>query len=293
LITEPRRRLSGAWGPLLLSSAVLVVWDVLVTVLYFQRPEWFKATNFPFTLFGSAIALFVGFAVNAAYNRWWEARTLWGQVVNSSRSLARQAVVLIDDPAVSTEVVHAQIAYVHALRTSLRGQPLPEEALLRLRPEAAVAVGRASNKPSAVLLAADRGVSRARAAGDVGEISRTQLEESFVALSNAQGGLERIRNTPLPVHYRVLPTLFARVFCLVLPFAVVEDLGWATPVGSGLVGVMFLLAIKVGQDLAEPFRDGVHDIPMTTLCRTIEIDLTQVLGERSPDQLGAVDDVLW
>ena len=272
---------------------MLVLWDVLVTVVYFQRPGWFETANFPFTLFGSAIALFVGFAVNAAYNRWWEARTLWGQVVNSSRSLARQAVVLIDEPTTSEEVVHAQIAYVHALRTSLRGQPLPQEAIARLRPGAVQSVQAATNKPSAVLLAADRAVSRARAAGHVEEISRSQLEESFVALSNAQGGLERIRNTPLPVHYRVLPGLFARVFCVVLPFAVVQDLGWATPIGSGLVGVMFLLAIKVGQDLAEPFRDGVHDIPMTSLCRTIEIDLTQVLGEDSPEQLGAVDDVLW
>ena len=70
---------------------------MLVTALYLDDSTHFEAIDIQFTLFGTVIALFVGFTVNAAYGRWWEARTLWGQVVNSSRSLARQALVLVDE----------------------------------------------------------------------------------------------------------------------------------------------------------------------------------------------------
>jgi ion channel-forming bestrophin family protein len=81
----------------------LLVWDVLVTVLYLSEATHFEAIDIQFTLVGTVIALFVGFTVSASYQRWWEARTLWGQVVNSSRTLARQALVLVDDrPAEAT-----------------------------------------------------------------------------------------------------------------------------------------------------------------------------------------------
>ncbi|MGI3779498.1 MAG: bestrophin family ion channel, partial [Janthinobacterium lividum] len=80
-----------------------------------------------------------------------------------------------------------------------------------------------------------------------------ELGAALVALADAQGGLERVRNTPLPVRYRFLPRFFSRLFCLILPFAVVEDLGRLTPVGPGLVGLMFLMAVQVGDQLGNPF----------------------------------------
>jgi len=288
-----------AWRTLALSVAALLVWDVLVTVLYLNDTTHFEAIDIQFTLFGTVIALFVGFMVNAAYGRWWEARTLWGQVVNSSRSLARQTLVLLDEdapgarPGLPAQVVRHQVAYVHVLRTALRGQPLPVEAGRFLDEGTLTRVDRAVNKPTTVLLESDRLVTEAHRRGMVGELARLELEAAFVALTDAQGGLERIRNTPLPVQYRFLPRFFSRVFCLILPFAVVADLGWLTPVGSGLVGLMFLLAVQIGDQLANPFADDVYDVPMTAITRTIEIDLTQMLGEEPPKQVTPVEQVLY
>ena len=288
-----------AWRSLALSVVVLLVWDVLVTVLYLADVTHFDAIDIQFTLFGTVIALFVGFMVNAAYGRWWEARTLWGQVVNSSRSLARQALVLVDDtgvhatPGLATQVVRNQVAYVHVLRTSLRKQPLPAEAALFLGPARLAELERVTNRPAAVLLDTDRLLSEAHRRGMLGELSRLELEATLVALTDAQGGLERIRNTPLPVQYRFLPRFFSRVFCLILPFAVVEDLGWLTPLGSGLVGLMFLMAVQIGDQLANPFADGVYDVPMTAITRTIQIDLTEMLGDEPPRPVEPVEQVLY
>lgn len=288
-----------AWRTLAVSVSALLVWDVLVTILYQNDSTHFEAIDIQFTLFGTMIALFVGFTVNAAYGRWWEARTLWGQVVNSSRSLARQALVLLDDrgpearAGLGSQVVRNQIAYVHVLRTALRGQPLPDEAGRHLGPERLAQVEAATNRQTAILLDSDRLLTEAHRRSMVGELSRLQLEATLVALTDAQGGLERIKNTPLPVQYRFLPRFFSRLFCVILPFAVVEDLGWLTPVGSGLVGLMFLLAVQIGDQLANPFADSVYDVPMTAIARTIEIDLTEMLGAEPPQQIEPVEQVLY
>jgi putative membrane protein len=299
MITSRVPRTPRAWRSLALPLAALLVWDVGVTVVYLNGWTEFGGIRIQYTIFGTAIALFVGFMVNAAYARWWEARTLWGQVVNSSRSLAREALVLLDPdvpdarPAIPGEVVRAQVAYVHVLRTALRGQELPAEAAVYLPEDVLAQVRSRANRQTAVLTWIGGRVSEACRRGMVGELSALQLEQTLVALTDAQGGLERINNTPMPVQYRFLPRFFARLFCVILPFAVVEDLGWATPIGSGLVGLMFLLAIKIGDELGEPFVDGINDVPMTALCRTIEIDLVQMLDQEPPQQVAPVDHVLW
>ena len=89
------------------------------------------------------------------------------------------------------------------------------------------------------------------------------------------------------MQYRFLPSFFARTFCVILPFAMAQDLRWLTPVGSGLVGMMFLLAVQVGRDLADPFRDQIHDVPMTAITRTIEIDLLETIGGAVPGPGGS------
>ncbi len=288
-----------AWRGLIVPVLLLLVWDIAVTVLYFNEQTHFEGVNIQFTLFGTAIALFIGFTVNAAYARWWEARTLWGQVVNSSRSLARQSLALIDpdvhpDAArISEQLVHNQIAYVHTLRAELRGQPLPEECGRHLGAEDYTVISEAANSANAILLRTDLTISRAHRGGLIGEFSRLELEGTLTVLSDAQGGLERIKKTPLPVQYRFMPRFFSRVFCLILPFAVVADLGWATPIGSGLVGLMFLMAVKIADQLAEPFADNLFDVPMTAITRTIEIDLRQMLGKPAPEPVTPVAEVLY
>lgn len=288
-----------AWRRLLGPVLLMLTWDVAVTVAYMRGWLGFETITIQYTLYGTAVALFLGFMVNAAYARWWEARTLWGSITNHSRNLARQAVTLIDTDApraragLVDELVRAQVAYVHVLRTSLRGQVSPPEFDRYLTADAAERAQAAANRPNAVLNHVGALVTEARKRDMIEQLPRVQMETTLSTLADAQGGLERIKNTPLPVQYRFLPSFFARTFAIVLPLAIVQDLQWLTPIGSGLVGMMYLVAVQVGKDLADPFSDDVHDVPMTAITRTIEIDVLETIGHRPPDKVTPRREVLW
>lgn len=273
----------------------LFVWDVIVTITYYVLP--FTAPSLPLTIFGSALALFLGFRSNSAYQRWWEGRGLWGNMINASRSLARATRNFLPDPEAADmkrRIVMRQIAYVNALRCQLRRQT-PDDEVLRLLPrgEADLALQRV-NVANGILDGTGRRIDEARREGWIDTIQQTQMEAVLVDIANAQGGMERLKNTPLPIQYRFLPTLFTHLFCVLLPIGLVETLKFATPLGSTLAGLMFLAVLKIGDDLVDPFANKMHDLPLTAMCRTIEIDLRQAIGDEAPPPvLPDREGVLW
>ena len=282
--------LSEVWRPLL----GLFVWDVIVTITYYVLP--FHAPALPLTLFGTALALFLGFRDNSAYQRWWESRGLWGLMINASRNLARMARNMLPEPEghdMKRTIVLRQIAYVNALRCQLRKQPAPPEVLRFLsKEEASFALDR-TNIANGLLDGTGRRIDIARRNGWIDTIQQTQFEAILVDIANAQGGMERIKNTPLPNQYRFFPSLFTRLFCVLLPIGLVESLGYATPVGSTIAGLMFLAVLQIGDDLVDPFADTIHDVPLNAMCRTIEIDLLQSIGDPAPEPTKPVKGVLW
>ncbi len=279
--------------------ALLLVWDVLLTLAYVYRPHpEFELPILPMTLLGSALALFLGFRNNNAYNRWWEARTLWGAMVNASRSYGRAVIHLIDIRPESHDLRHAlvmrQVAYVNALRCHLRRQPALEEIRPFLGEGEAEGLKSAANVPNVILNETAALLSDAMRQGWMDSIRRTQIEQLLVDMSNAQGGMERIKNTPLPREYAYFPTLFVQVFCILLPVGLVDSLGIYTPLASTIVGFMMLAMDRIGGDLQDPFENRAHDVPLTSICRTIQIDLEQLCGEPDvPPPVRPVNHVLW
>lgn len=279
------------WKPLTL----LFVWDVIVTATYYLLP--FKAPELPLTLFGSAVALFLGFRTNSAYQRWWEGRGLWGLMINASRSLARATRNFMPDPEASElkrAIVMRQIAYVNALRCQLRRQSADAEVKRFLsKGDADLALAR-TNIANGILDGTGRRIDAARRSGWIDTIQQSRMESVLIDIANAQGGMERLKNTPLPNHFRFFPTLFVHLFCILLPFGLVETLGLATPLGSTIAGLMFLAVLAIGDDLVDPFANSVHDVPLTAMCRTIEIDLLQAIGRDAPEPVVADrNGVLW
>jgi len=270
------------WKPLTL----LFVWDVVVTVTYYVLP--YRAPSLPFALFGTVLALFLGFRSNSAYQRWWEGRSLWGLMINASRSLARATRSYLSQPEardMMRSIVLRQIAYVNALRCQLRRQDADSEVLRFLsEDEAAEALAR-TNVANGIVDGTGWRISLAQRNGWIDTIQQASLETILIDIANAQGGMERLKNTPLPNQYRFLPTVFTHLFCILLPIALVETLGFATPLGSTLAGLMFLAVLTIGDDLVDPFAATVHDVPLSAMCRTVEIDLLQALGDRAPDPL--------
>lgn len=277
----------------------LLAYDVAVTALYVVWDQrWVGLEDLPIGLLGSALALILGLRNNTAYARWWEARSLWGSAVNNSRSFARGVLTMLGDgdaaAARGAALVRLQIAWAHALRSALRRQD-PWSELERLLPAAALArVKGAANVPTALQAELARSLAEADRAGRLDSMRLAALDSTLSELANAQGGLEKIKNTPLPRQFEQFPRVFVGAYCLLLPIGLVHDLGAATPFGSTVIGFAFYVLAQIGRDLEDPFEGTVHDVPMSSITRTIEVDLRQMLGEQeTPRPLAPVDGVLW
>jgi putative membrane protein len=285
--------------------ALLLLFDIVVVVAYvgFEQ-QWLALPNLPLSIGGGALGVVLGFRINVSYARWWEARTLWGRIANYSRCVGRQAVAYIfdaDEPEdrglirdIRRRIVCHQIAYASALRCQLRGQdPWPElvpllstEEIDSLRGEKNAAVG--IQRRIAML------VRDCRQRGWLGAIELGLLDSALTELANAQGGCERIKSTPVPKAYDHFIRFLVHGYCVILPLGMVASVGLLTPLGSALLGFVFLALENIGRDLEHPFDNSVHDIAMTSICRTIEINLKQSLGESDlPAPVEPVSGVLW
>jgi putative membrane protein len=286
--------------PLLL----LVLYDLAVVAAYkLMHWEWVAMPHIPLALFGSAIGIIVAFRNQSAYGRWWEARILWGSVVNNSRSWARQVTTGMlslkgSDAAELKEMQHRmvylQIAFVHALRQHLRKlepwteiAPFVEQSELEsLRAE--------KNVPLAIQQMMGKLLLECQTRDWIDALQWRAMDESLNDLADAQGGAERIKNTPMPKQYDYFPQLFVHIYCVLLPLALVTNMGWLTPLGSTLVGFIFLALDKIGRDLEDPFENTIYDVPLTSITTTIEVNLRQLLGETElPPATAPINGVLW
>ncbi len=289
----------GGWGLL-----GLLIYDFVVVIAYkMGYLHWQAFQQIPLSLFGSAIGVIVAFRNATSYARWWEARTLWGAIVNNARSVGREVTTVMRPAAEGEEaevretqqrLVYLQIAWVNALRQHLRRlQPWDDiarfvsgEELAQLREQQNVPL--ALQQTMCTLL---------RDALNRGWIDITQwlaLDKNIDDLVDAQGGSERIKNTPMPRQYDYFPQICVHMYCILLPLAIVSSLGWFTPLGSTLVGFIFIGLNRIGRDLEDPFDNKIYDCPMTSMCVTIEINLRQQLGETEvPQPLQPVNGVLW
>ena len=247
----------------------LLAWDLLVVVVVKVLGwEWIASRDIPLAVYGSTIGIVVAFRNSSAYSRWWEARTVWGQIVNNSRNLARQVCAsLSPNPeifAMQRSIVYHQIAFVYSLRHQLRGLDT-----LRLRYNAAFPL---TNWRTFLSV---KGTYTSRSRPEMATVLRDARNREWIsdwewhsidsALSDlmaAQGAAERIKNTPLPKQYDFFLNLFVLIYCLLLPIGMVSALGWFTPLGSTLVGFMFLAPRS---NRTQP-RGSVRKTPRTT-CR--------------------------
>ena len=286
-----RSMLRSVWRPV----AVLFAFDMIVAVAYvYGGQSWLSLPHIPLSIFGGAIGVILGFRNNSSYQRWWEGRILWGSIVNYSRTFARQALSMIMVPADSAaqdrervsviqhRLVLLQVAYVHSLRRHLRAQPAWEE-LYPFYSEQQIEFFRSQrNVPVCIQQEMSELLQECYQRGWLDSMRWSAMDQSLAALMNAQGGAERIKNTPMPRQYDLLPLLFVRVYCLLLPLGMVANLGLLTPVGSSLVGLILMAFDEIGRELENPFENSEHDVPITSISRTIEINLKQLLGHPDP-----------
>lgn len=249
-------------------------------------------------ILGSALAIFIAFRNNSSYSRWWEARTLWGGIVNSSRVFARLIITFTDSHShqenyqkerseqFKKEMVYKIIAWVHALRIHLRKQGNWESLAPLLSQDEYKELLRAQHKPNYLHLISGKQIYQAMSSGILGGFDSFQMEGQMLALANYQGGCERIKNTPMLRQYDYFTRVFLYTFMALLPMALSGDfhrIGAAyllIPV-SIVISMVFAIIGKVGEVNEDPFENRITDVPLNAICNTIERDLREMLGEKN------------
>ncbi|MFM9436030.1 ion channel-forming bestrophin family protein [Janthinobacterium sp. CG_23.3] len=284
-----------------LTLFVNVLFASLVTlchgVLFDQKVT---LTTIPFTLIGLPLAIFLGFRNNAAYDRYWEGRKLWGELVHRCRSLSRQCQSLIGAAApasaalglddVRVRMIYRAIAYAHALRQHLRDLRRHEELQALLRPDEWRGVGGSANVPDYLMLHMGRDLRLCLEEKRLDGCLGAAIDATLSQMAAAAVGCERIKTTPIPFSYSLLLHRTAYLYCFLLPFGLVDALGFMTPFVVGIVAYTFFGLDALGDEIEEPFGLDSNDLPLDAMCRTIEINLRESLGESAlPAPLRAVD----
>lgn len=286
----------------------------------------------PLSVIGIAVAFYIGFKNSQSYDRFWEGRKIWGGIVNYSRTWANQVLSLInDDHQTKSVLIHRHIAWINALRIQLR-QPssfsikenAAVEKLFKKHGERKPACDVTKNfvseeeyedllqrKNTATHIVKNQGlhIKKLLEEGKITEFDKQLFHGVLEELYNLQGKCERIKNTPFPRQYAYFSTVFTWIFVLLLPFGMLnvfelelkdmhqEIQSWfiflMIPL-SVLVSWIFTTMEKVGSNSEDPFEGRINDVPMTALCRTIEIDLRDMLDEdQLPEKVKPKDNILY
>lgn len=229
----------------------------------------------PIELSGAVVALILVLRTNSGYERWWEARKLWGGIVNQSRNLAISALRYgPDDPGWAREVTRWTAAFPHVMRASLRGErELPEVATL-LGASEAVAVAAAEHMPSYVASRLAGLLELARRRGDLDGYAFLQVDAQRARLIDHLGGCERILRTPLAFAYAVKIRRFLVLYLVLLPFGIVASAAALTPLVTMFVAYPLLALEHIGTELQNPFaKRSLSHLPLDDICATIERDV--------------------
>ncbi|MBL0912006.1 MAG: hypothetical protein IBJ09_06495 [Bacteroidia bacterium] len=300
-------------------------WMLLVsTVYYFTRWPFMTIPWLPLSLIGTAVAFYVGFKNNQSYDRVWEARKIWGAIVNNSRKLGAMVrnyhSVEAEAPSeaeLRKQILLRHIAYLYQLREQLL-KPSPwehislrwmfgsfnrkrrERLFERYRQELNEIAGRPyldpeerkslegfSNKATQLLDIQTQQVQALFEKRAINQMQQVSLQDVLNGFYDEQGKAERIKNFPFPRKFASFSFVFVCIFVFLLPFGIVAEFSklgdmfiWlSVPVGM-IVGWVYVVMEMIGDYSENPFEGLHNDIPMLALCRTIEIDLLQMLGEK-------------
>jgi len=323
---------------------LLAIWATLVTCLYeLTHWKWLAVPWLPISVIGTAVAFYIGFKNNQAYDRLWEARKIWGAIVNSSRALGSTVLGFTGnnfrDSDLGNEALHEirqrliyrHIAWLYALRNQLL-IPTTWEHVNQSKSVAKQAKKRQEvfgtglikdqvtekelkyflpsneydrlidykNTATQIINEQSLDLAKLRTESTIDDFRHMELQNILNDFYIHQGKCERIKKFPLPRQYGSTSLIFVYIFIFLLPFGIANEfhelnhaLVWLSIPFTVLVGWVYLMMELVGDYSENPFEGLGNDIPMLSLCRVIEIDLREMLGETElPPAIEPIDGVL-
>lgn len=306
------------------------VWVTSVALIYkYAHLEWLTIPWLPLALIGTAVAFYLGFKNNSAYDRMWEARKIWGAIINSSRSWGIYVKAFVsnqfaDAPVAEEELyqikkklIYRHIGWLYALRSQLliiapwehanqRGligitgrryrrqfgvglvdDEVTQTELHHFLPKAEYdRLIHFKNTATQIIDQQSQDLAEIREQGLIEDFRHMELQTLLKDFYDHQGRCERIKKFPLPRQYGSMSFTFVGIFIFLLPFGMISEFAqlgewgiWLSIPFSILVAWIFIVMEIVGDYSENPFQGMANDIPMLSLCRVIEIDLREMLGE--------------
>lgn len=265
------------WKSLLLHSLFVVVANFVLKYL-----DMDFSLSGVISMIGIVLSILMGFRISSAYDRWWEARKIWGDVVNSSRSLARQLITFTHQSSLDKHhlesLIYRHIAFVYAMGYSLRRQPYNAIIKPFLPEDEYDQVINKSNLPNLLLLHHLFAVKQLEKDGNLTNFEMLKVEDTVSRLTASLGAAERIKNTPFPLPYSYFTSILVHLFALMVPFGMVELAVMAIPVSIAVIFI-FLAIEQIAIEIQDPFANRENDIPVNAISKMIEIDLKEMLGD--------------
>lgn len=242
------------------------------------------------TLLGTAIAFFVGFNNNQAYDRWWEARKIWGSLVNDSRSFARALISYTgEEKKICQRMIYRHIGFLYALKSNLRGT-VNDTTNRYLNDSDEQEIAKATNKHNAILTIQARDLQQLSAEGHIDGFRFIQLNEMLTRFCDAMGMSERIKNTIFPTTYSYLTKVFIWLFVVTFTLVISDSAGIFSIFLGWIISFVFVSTQINGMSLVDPFTNNSAGVPLNQITRTIEINLLEMIGaEEVPDAIKPIN----
>ncbi|MBX2925159.1 MAG: hypothetical protein KF746_23360 [Chitinophagaceae bacterium] len=269
-----------------IKTPLLIV--VLLGIIFGLLPEYFLdfLPEIPIgiaTTLGIAISILLSYKINQSYSRWWEARTIWGAIVNDSRSLVLQLQLYLDEQnPLLQKISHYQIAWCYALEKSLRKQEVLQNLENLLSKEDVEKLKLNSNIPLGINQLQTKALRELFVNGQLDEFARKQIEETLTRLVASMGKCERIKNTVFPPTFGQALNVAIYLFAVFLSLSSTIQLNIVLQIVILLsISMIFFFLEELAHRLQDPFNNYPTDTPMTALARTIEINIRQLLEEKN------------
>ncbi|MDX6010479.1 bestrophin family protein [Cupriavidus necator] len=240
----------------------------------------------PFTLFGVALTIFLAFRNNASYERFKEARYLWGHVLIASRSLTSQILCYLpeDRSEDRIQLVNHLIAFAYSLKHELRKTD-PTQDLVRLVGRDAMEALRSKHyRPTAILNEVRHRLSRLQFRAVISENKLWMLDAQINELATTVGGCERIASTPIPFSYGVLLHRTVYAYCIMLPFGLVDSTELFTPIICVFVAYTLIALEAIADEVSEPFSEAPNALALDAIARNIERSLLELSNREIPEE---------
>ncbi len=264
-----------------------ILYILLIAVLVYYVTRWYSdgLPIIPLTIpafMGTAISVLLSFKLNQSYDRWWEARKIWGNIVNDSRSFVVQLQTLIAGGNENSikQMAYRQIAWCYCLGQSLRDKDGTEGLDSYINSDELKALSNHKNKSLALIQMHSKDIARLKQNGQIELFSQIHIDDTLVRLCASMGKAERIKNTVFPVTYGMFLHFMIYVFIITLSISLQNLKVYLEIPLLFVISTAFFLLEKTATHMQDPFSNKPSDTAMTSIAQTIEVNIKQLLNEK-------------